>query len=98
MVCSGKSTNVRVIDILGNDCSGNPIHVFDLNNIPFNIIASDGASCSGLINVDYQPIDCVAAGLITGGVKVFFFCISNYNGKAANFYHSSILILFVMLI
>lgn len=79
MICSGKSTNVRVIDKLGNDCSGNPIHVFDLNNIPFNIIASDGASCSGLMNVEYQPIDCVAAGLVTGGVKVLFYRLIIFN-------------------
>jgi hypothetical protein len=62
-----------VIDKLGNDCSGADFakHVFDLNNIPFNQIGSDGASCSGLMNVNYQAVDCGDSGVISGGIKVF---------------------------
>lgn len=77
MICKNRSTNVRVIDKLGNDCFGNPVHIFDLNNVAFDVIGSDGASCSGLMNVEYQPVDCISSGLVKGGVKVisFFFLL-----------------------
>jgi hypothetical protein len=63
---------VRVIDQLGNSCgaNNNDNHVFDLNNVPFNLLGSDGTGCSGFYALQYAPVDCIKAGLVTGGIKV----------------------------
>lgn len=72
LILTQFQTYVRVVDKLGNDCSGADFgkHVFDLNNVPFDQIGGDGASCSGLMNVNYESVDCGAVGLVRGGVKV----------------------------
>jgi len=72
LVCTNAVTYVRSIDSLGNACtgSGTNLHVFDLNNVPFNQLGSDGASCSGGFDVSYTPVDCIASGLVSGGIKV----------------------------
>lgn len=68
----------------GNACGpagqGPTNHVFDLNNLVWDAIASDGASCSGEFYLNFVSVDCGVAGLVSGGIKVrpsyspFFFC------------------------
>jgi len=72
LACKNAVTYVRSIDSLGNTCSGSGtgMHVFDLNDVPFNLLGSDGASCSGNFEVEYQPVDCKSAGLVSGGIKL----------------------------
>jgi len=62
-----KPTYVRVIDQLGNACSpgsGAGNHVFDLNDVAFSQLGADGGGCSGEFNINYNSVDCVAAGIV----------------------------------
>jgi len=70
MRCNSGTTYVRIIDSLGNGCSGNPMHLFDLNNVPFNQVAYDGASCSGAFALKYSTVSCQTAGIVKGGIKI----------------------------
>jgi len=70
LVCKNALTYVRSIDSLGNGCTSSNNHVFDLNDVPFDKLGTDGASCSGLFNVEYQPVNCQTVGLVSGGIKV----------------------------
>lgn len=76
MGCTDTTTYVRVIDSLGNTCgSGTSNHVFDLNDVPFSAIVTEGGSpgtCSGEVYVKYEAVSCSdsAVGIVSGGLKV----------------------------
>ena len=63
---------VKVVDTLASSaCSSG--HVFDLNDVTYSAIATEGgatAGCSGHINVQYRPVSCDAVDLVSSGIKI----------------------------
>lgn len=72
MGCSSAITKVKVVDTLASSaCSSG--HVFDLNDVTYSAIATEGgatAGCSGHINVQYRPVSCDAVDLVSSGIKI----------------------------
>ena len=63
---------VKVVDTLASSaCSSG--HVFDLNDVTYSTIATEGgatAGCSGHISVQYRPVSCDAVDLVSSGIKI----------------------------